>query len=289
MYTLENDHLRVTIVAKGAELQSLVSKTTGLEYMWSGDPAVWAKHSPVLFPIVGTLKENTYFYQGQSYQLSRHGFAREMDFRVTYQTGQELVLTLGSNAATFKVYPFAFRLQLRYTLTNDRLRLEYTVTNPGDEELLFQVGGHPAFKVPLQQGEAYEDYQLEFNVTEDAGRWMISSEGLIENHSVRVLDKTSTLPLRRELFYKDAIVLKELKSTAITLSSVKHAHGLHFGFAGFPFFGIWAGKDADFVCLEPWCGIADPVSANQQLTDKEGINRLAPQQEFSRSWEVQPF
>ena len=285
-YTIQNDYLSVEVQAKGAELMSLYNKKEQLEYMWSGDPAFWGKHSPVLFPIVGELKNNTYYYKEKAYQLGRHGFARDMEFTVVEQTTSSVGFSLLSNADTLQKFPFEFGFDIEYLLQQDWLTVTYKVKNTGNDDMYFSVGGHPAFKVPLVEGTDYNDYYLEFNEPELAGRWPISAEGLIETDAEPFLLNTNKLPLRKELFYRDAIVFKNLRSDTVRLRSSKHDKGIEFNFPGFPYLGVWAAKDADFVCIEPWCGIADPVNSSQQLTEKEGINRLAPQGIFERSWGV---
>ena len=288
MITIENEKLRAVISPKGAELQSLVNKETGIEYMWSGDAAYWSKHSPVLFPIVGALKEDTYFYKDNTYHLPRHGFARERTFLKDQVSISEAVFTLTQDAETLAVYPFAFLLTLRYTLRANALTCTYEVSNTGYDELLFSVGAHPAFAVPMVKETDYQDYYLQFNKTEPLNRWKLDG-GLIADHAEPLHTENNRLPLTHELFYEDAIVLKNMQSNSITIGCAKHYHGIHFNFDNFPFFGIWASKDANFVCLEPWCGIADSVQHNQQLADKEGIIRLAANTSWQRNWKAECF
>ena len=286
MYTIENDKIKIGVNTVGAELNSIINKSNGLEYLWSGDPAFWAKRSPVLFPIVGTLKDNTYFYNDKPYQLGRHGFAREMNFVVTEQDLTSLTLTMHDNENTFKVFPFHFNFSITYTARENSLFVTYSIINKGEETMYFSVGGHPAFKLPLSAGLKYEDYYLLFNKVETAGRWPISKDGLIESASSPLLNNENKLPLAKELFYKDAIVFKHLQSNEVQLKSDKDTAALSFSFTGFPFLGIWAAKNADFVCIEPWCGIADSVDAKQDLTAKEGIIGLAAGDVFERTWSV---
>jgi len=289
MFTIEDPQLRISIHPKGAELQSIFHKGHNTEYMWNGDPAFWAKHSPLLFPIVGTLKDNTYFYNGKAYRLSRHGFARDREFAVETQSADAITFVLHSDEATLKVFPFAFELRVSYRIRGGTLTTTYAVTNPDSGPLYFSVGGHPAFRVPLTPGTAYTDYYLEFGQTEQAPRWPISKDGLIELEPIPLLNGARKLPLTKELFAKDALVFKELHSSSVTLRSERTERGLTMQFPGFPFLGIWAAPGADFVCIEPWCGIADPVDSNQQWTEKEGINRLDGGENFERSWTLNVF
>ena len=288
MILLENETVKVSIASKGAELQTIKSKRTGLDYLWKGDPAFWGKFSPVLFPIIGGLKNNTYSIGEESYQLPRHGFARDMEFGAEQISAHEALFTLTENSETLKVYPFEFKLALRYKLSGDSVSCTYEVTNPGEKELLFSAGGHPAFAVPLTAGTSYEDYYLEFSADESVVYHEIENNLISDQTAILQLDERK-LNLQHSLFYHDALVFKDLKSNTISLKNTRNPHGLHFRFIAFPFFGIWAAKDADFVCLEPWCGIADGIHHNQQLSDKEGIVTLSPGQDWKRIWEVEVF
>ncbi|HEU4555619.1 MAG TPA: aldose 1-epimerase family protein [Chitinophaga sp.] len=289
MLQLSNEKINVTIAEKGAELQTLTRKDMPLEYLWNGDARFWGKKSPVLFPIVGGLQNNSYRYNDETYTLSRHGFARGHVFTVVEQSADSAILRLTDSAETLKVYPFHFQFEIAYALQDAGISVTYRVKNTGSEKMYFSVGGHPAFRLPLADGTAYEDYYLYFNKQEHAGKWPLTSGGLIERTTEPLLENTHVLPLKRSLFYQDALVLKHLASDTVTLKSDKTPHGLTFHFSGFPYLGIWAAKDADFVCIEPWCGIADHVDASGRLEEKEGIVALAPGAEFERSWRVELF
>lgn len=289
MKTIQTNKLKVVIDEKGAELKSVQHLGHQLEYMWSGDPAFWGKTSPVLFPIVGTLKKNTFFYNRKPYQLSRHGFARDNVFSITAQNEQSITFTLVSNDTTLASYPFHFQFSIVYTVHEASLQVAYIVSNTGNNDLYFSVGGHPAFKVPLVEGTAYEDYELVFEEEETADRWPISKEGLIEKEPVAFLQQTNILPLSKALFMKDAIVLKHLQSRSVQLVSNKTQHGLRFSIAGFPYLGLWAAPGADFLCIEPWYGIADSVDADQNIETKEGIISLKAGSTFATKWQADFF
>lgn len=288
MIFIENEHLKVSFAAKGAELQSILGTDSLTEYMWSGDTNYWGKFSPVLFPIVGALKNNSYQFEGKTYQLSRHGFARDMEFEYHHINEQEILFTLTHSEETLKIYPFQFRLSLRYKLSHASLSCTYEVTNPAEKDLLFSIGGHPAFAVPLNNEGTYTNYYLQFNKDLELTYHHIVNNLISDEKSVLKLDD-GKLTLQHKLFYEDALVFKKLKSDRISILNTKNYNGLEFIFKDFPYFGIWAAKDADFVCLEPWCGIADGVNHNQQLKDKEGIVTLAPKQDWQRTWQVTFF
>ena len=288
MHSISNDIISIEVSNRGAELQSLYHKQHQIQYMWSADPLFWAKKSPVLFPIVGGLKENTYRYNGKDYKLNRHGFAREHDFVLSEQSNTSLTFSLRSNDETQLVYPFSFMFSVKYTLDENKVHVSFIVENMGDQPMLFSVGAHPAFSVPLIEGTTYSDYHLKFDEAENAEIWTLSKEGLIEK-PVPFLHGQSTLQLKKELFYKDALVFKNLQSTSISIVSDKTPHGVKVDFDGFPYMGIWAAKDADFVCIEPWCGIADNVNASGNLNDKEGIQSLSAGDKFARTYTVEVF
>jgi galactose mutarotase-like enzyme len=288
MIHLQNEFLSATIDPKGAELQTLCRKDNGLDYLWSGDPAYWGKHAPILFPIVGTLRGNTYIFDGMTYTLPRHGFARDKTFDVLPIDEQEAEFTLKDDSQTREVYPFAFLFRVRYRLAGPLLEVEYSVSNPGGVPLYFAIGGHPAFAVPLEKGNRYEDYYLEFNRPETAARNVLK-DGLLQRESAPFLSGEQKIPLTHELFANDAVVLHGLQSDTITLKSDRSPHGLCFSIRGWPDLGIWAAPGAPFVCIEPWQGHADYADHDRQLVHKEGMVELAPAGEWKRSWKVELF
>lgn len=288
-YTIKNKFISAGIHAKGAELFRVNHHQHNLEYMWSGDPAFWGKTSPVLFPIVGALKENIYIYKDRRYTLSRHGFARDMVFTVGDKHDDKISFLLTNTENTLSDFPFPFELRIMYTLHDAALHVTYEVTNIGEDVLYFSLGAHPAFKVPLVDGTRYEDHYLEFSHIENAPRWPINNEGLINTVPEPLLQNTNKLSLSKNLFENDALVLKNIQSRRVSLKSTTHEHGIDFFFEGFPFLGIWAAKHADFVCIEPWCGVADSVDHQQQLTMKEGIENILPGEVWMRTWRVKFF
>lgn len=285
--TIENDSLQVQIKSEGGELTHIFNKKTKLEYLWQAGSA-WPKQAPVLFPIVGQLKANSYQFKNKSYTLERHGFARTMVFQETEKSKDRVVFRLQDDAQTRVRFPFSFCLDIVYNLNADKLEIEYRVINTGAEKMYFSIGAHPAFKVPLTPEEIYEDYYLRFNKKEHAVKYLLN-KGLISDQTEAVLEHIDILPLSKTLFYNDALVFKNLRSDRIQILNKRNNHGLTFEFSGFPYFGIWAAKDADFVCLEPWHGIADSVHHSQILEAKEGIIALPPEEIFSCSYSIITF
>jgi galactose mutarotase-like enzyme len=289
MILLENKYLSITVNPKGAELNNIYNKDTRLEYLWSGNPVFWGKKSPVLFPIVGGLKNNTYTYNGAEFQMNRHGFAREMEFSQNGHKKDSISFTLNASEDTLKQYPFIFRFNITYTLKKNVLSCTYQIINVDIKPMFFSVGAHPAFKVPLVEGTSFNDYYLLFNSAESAGQWPLSKDGLIQEEPIPFFHNNNRINLTKNLFYGDALVFKELESNSISLLSDKTKHGFKFGFNKFPYMGLWSAKDADFICIEPWCGIADSVDVSGDIRKKEGMRILFPGEQMNRTWSVEVF
>ncbi|MEO6906065.1 MAG: aldose 1-epimerase family protein [Ginsengibacter sp.] len=286
MIQIKNDHLVITINEKGAELQSV--KLNNLEYLWQADRVYWGKHAPVLFPIVGELKDGKYIFDNKEYHLSRHGFARDKMFEAKQTGDSSAIFTLQSNEETLAVYPFQFIFRIQYEIKQNALYCTYIVQNVNEEDMYFSVGGHPAIRVPLNDSLSYTEYTLAFEKDSTLKRFLLIN-GLTNGTSETIILVDKKLHLRSSLFYNDAIVLKHINSNQVTLYSDKDPHGVKFMFEGFPYFGIWSAKDAPFICLEPWCGIADNIQHDYQLKNKEGINQLAAGATWKRTWGIELF
>ncbi len=283
MPLLENEILKIEIKAAGAELCSIFHKAKKIEYMWQAGRE-WPKHAPVLFPIVGQLRDNKYHFKGKEYSLPRHGFARERNFAVVKQDDYSVTFRLKEDAATLKSYPFHFNFDIQYLLRKRELFITYNVLNTGNEVMYFSVGAHPAFRVPNDVRDPYDDYYLEFDSDEDSLIWPLK-EGLIDQAPVRFLNSRK-MPLSKALFEKDALVFKNIRSENIHLGSNRQGHVLSVRVSQCPFLGIWAAKGADFLCIEPWQGIADSVDATGNICEKEGIHPLPVSQNFRYEWGI---
>lgn len=286
---LENAFIKVEISTQGAELQSIFNKQSQLEYLWQGDPAVWPRKAPVLFPIVGKVKDNRYTYTGKEYSLPQHGFARDQEFKLVSSTSSAVVYRLQQSEASLKNFPFEFQLDIVYTINQSTVTVEYKIQNPSAAaDLYFSIGAHPGFRCPLKDNETFEDYYLEFEKTEKLSRVLLDG-GLRGDAREEVTLTENKLPLSVDLFGpKDAIVVSGLNSECISLKSTKSAHGLHFNYKNYPWFGIWS-KPGPFICLEPWMGVADDIHSTQQLTEKESIQLLKPKTNTSFSYSIELF
>lgn len=287
-WVIENDVLRASFSELGGELQSLVAKETGIEYLWQGNAEFWGRRSPVLFPFVGRLKDDQYSYQGKTYHMGQHGFARDQRFVAKQESQTCLSFVLKSNAETLKIYPFEFELILTYELKDSRLKCGYGVRNIGESEMFFSIGGHPAFNVPIDGEGRFDDYFLQFSPRKS--RLSLPLAGAYVDNENKTLGQTNTdILLTRELFKNDALIYETVGPNSYSIKSEKTSHSVTVSYDDMPFVGIWSPypKEAPFVCIEPWCGIADTVQSTGDLVEKLGINQLDVGEQFHQVYQIE--
>lgn len=285
LFTITSEDLIVQVKENGMELSSIKSRKTGQEYLWQGDPEIWAGQAPILFPIIGALKDGKTQIDGQEYSLPKHGFIRNSNLgKLIKQEADFLVFRVESNEETLAVYPFDFIFELTYSLTDNYLEVSHHVINKGSKDLYYSVGGHPAFACPILPDESLEDYKIEFPIEETDSTWMINPEGLIGGQGDLVLNNSKEIPLSNTLFDKDALIFKNLKSKSVFLSHKTNGPIVRLDFDQFDYLGIWAKPGAPFVCLEPWLGIADSENTNGNFAEKEGIRVLPPEKSEIKSY-----
>ena len=280
--TIENDYLRAQIADDGAQLHSLIGKADDYEYLWQGDPAVWYGQAPVLFPIIGRLLDDRYRYNGKTYTMQKHGFARKRTFECVSCARNEALFVLKSDESTLEMYPFRFEFYVRYELLGNTLRATHTVVNRDDKDMFFSLGGHPGFNC------AIGDY-LEFDEPETLDTRTIDAESILIPERTPVLRGEKRIVLTEHLFDHDALILSGMRSRSVTLRSDSHAHAVRFTFGDVPFLGIWAKPGAPYVCLEPWCGINDDRERKADISQKEGIVRLPAGDLFDLVYTAQIF
>jgi len=278
---IQNQHLTAKIFSKGAELFSLQDNHSSREYMWEGNPDFWGKHAPVLFPIVGTLKGNQYQHKNKSYSLSRHGFARDLDFEVIETKANAVVFSLKANEKTKSNYPFDFELQICYTLVEKSLNIDYKISNKTAERMPFSIGGHPAFALP----ESFPSYSLEFEKIEELNSFVLEND-LLSSTTINIPLSDKTLPLSYSLFEKDALIFKKLNSKKITILE-ENKPILSFYYEDFTNFGIWTKMNAPFICLEPWLGYSDLTSSDGNIENKEAIQFVEANGTFNCSYSIE--
>jgi galactose mutarotase-like enzyme len=278
--TIKNGNLSAEIKHFGAELISLKTNQNK-EYIWKGNPEFWGKHSPILFPIVGTLKDNSFYYNGMEYHLSRHGFARDMEFELIDVTQNSATFSIQSSEETLKVYPFEFELQLIYTLEENNLSIAYKVINKGKSTMPFSIGAHPAFALPNH----FENYAIAFEKEESLEYYLLEND-LISNQTKKLEVQNKQIPLTYELFKNDALIFKTLQSKSLTILENENPI-LTVHFEGFPSLGIWTKINAPFLCIEPWFGYSDTNENSGNLLEKEGIQILESNTTFHSKFSIE--
>lgn len=280
--TISNSKLSIAINHKGAELVSLKAIDAKREYIWEGNNKYWGKHSPILFPIVGTLKRNLYLYNNNKYELPRHGFARDMIFDLINQSDTELIFSLKSNKATKANYPFDFELQVLYSVKGSELFISYKVFNSDSETMYYSIGGHPALALPNN----FENYSLQFEPNENLISYQLEND-LLSDNTNKINLNNNRLLLSYSFFENDALIFKELNSRQIQILEDNRPF-LNFKFKSFPNFGIWTKQNAPFICLEPWAGYSDVLNATGNIAEKQGIQMLERQtsKEYNFSIEI---
>jgi galactose mutarotase-like enzyme len=279
VHSISNSDISVSVNTLGAELISL--KKDGVELMWQSDKNVWARYAPVLFPVVGRLKDDQFSHEGAVFKMSQHGFARDKEFVVIEESKNALEFELTANEGSLNIYPFHFSLRMRYELDGSRVIIKYEIFNPENRPLLFSVGAHPGFNCKRVEGESLNDYYIEISGKEHLKAEKLNN-GLQSGESYDVKTPGGKLKLSTALFDNDALVFKDTQIENVTLASEKSPVKLTLDCKGWPYFGIWTKKGSDaFVCLEPWYGIADSVNSKGELSQKEGIITLAPGMNYS--------
>ncbi|HAA9691978.1 TPA_asm: aldose 1-epimerase family protein [Listeria monocytogenes] len=287
MIKLENEVSLVEMKTAGAELTRIFHKDTGLEYLWNADSKFWGRHSPVLFPTVGRLVEDTYLVDGKPYHLGQHGFARDRDFQVVEQTEKSVRFELDADEDSLAVYPYKFKLSIIYTIEKNTVAVSYEVENTDNKRIYFSIGAHPAFNLPLTDGTTFEDYYLDFGTEENLETLCL--EGPYRSGEIKkVVDEAARyLPLNYDLFKNDALIFEALKQKEMTIKSDKTPHFVKVSFPEFPFVGVWTAKaGTPFLCIEPWYGIADGAGESVELRDKAGIEHLEPEAVFASEYEI---
>ena len=284
MTILENDYLKVSIDAKGAQLSSFYNKITNTEQLWQADANIWPWHAPNLFPIVGGLINDELLVDGKSYPMKRHGFARNSEFVLLKSDDQQAVFSLPNSEKTLAIYPYRYDFEILYMLIDNALRITYKVINLDKKSIYFSVGAHPAFKVPFNSGEKYEDYYLEFETEKKLTTHLLDDKGMFSGETKPVPLDGDKLWLTRDLFDNDALVFKNLQTRQVTLKSKNHEQSVSVEFPHFNYLGIWAKPGADFVCIEPWLGCADTQGEPKDISKKEDIQKLQPGHVFEAAF-----
>lgn len=280
---IENKFLRVAVKTHGAELCSLKSLKTNKEYIWQADEKYWNKHAPILFPIIGFLKDDEYEYNNKIYNLNKHGFARDSGFKLINKKKEKLVYLLEYNEDTLKKYPFKFQLYVNYILENSKLKIVYEVVNKDNKEIYFSIGGHPAFNCNMENKRQY----IQFEKDENLKTYLLNLEtGLLEHDKKTILNNKNILPLEYDLFNQDTLVFENINSDSLYIMDRDEEENLKITIEKFPYVTLWSPK-APFICIEPWYGIPDFIDSKNKIEDKIGINKLEVEKIFKCNYDLE--
>lgn len=283
-YSIKNENLELVVSSHGAEMQSLISKE-GISYARDIDQ-YWNRHAPLLFPIVGKLRDLKTYIGGKEYHMNQHGFLRDQDFEVYEQKEDEITFIHRYNGKTLEMYPFKYCVYVTYKITNKTVDTIFKVVNDDTKEMLFNYGGHPGFRCPLYDNEKFEDYRIVFEQEENFDAPTV----VLENGT---LNYDNTIPYRNikelNLDYKyfeiDAICIPDIKSKSVKLVN-KNNKGIKFDFNDFPMLAIWTKPNAPFVCLEPWIGHADMYNSDYDFTKKRYLIHLDSHHTFQATYSI---
>lgn len=286
-YQISNSFLDITIDSLGAEILSIKDQNTKTEYLWQADKNIWARHAPILFPIVGKLKDDQYNYDGKTYHMTQHGFARDREFEVVNQDKNKISLALKSDEKTLEMFPFKFELVVQYTLLNNMVEVNFVVKNLDDKTMIFGIGGHPGFNLAIDQDTKKHNYFFRFEPAKSRVRIpLVGSNIDVKNRTLAATD--ASIEISDNLFENDALIFELNSKTKISLRNDQNDYHINMILDQTPFVGLWSPypKIANFVCIEPWWGIADDVNSNGKIEDKIGMNKLASGQTFTSGYQM---
>ena len=286
-HTLSNQKLRVSILNKGAEISEITSIENNKNYLWDGNPEIWGSYAPVLFPIIGSLKNNTCEINNRQYNIPKHGIIRHnKNLKVIEKQKTKLTLELCYSEETLLIYPFKFKFVIMFELNENTLLVSHIVENLDSADIFFHLGGHPAFKCPFNSNERYEDYWVEFDHIENSSVTTLTQDGLISDQTIHMLNNTTQLHLDGKMFNQDALIFKNLKSRRVTLKCSNHNESIIVDYKDFPVLALWAKPKAPFICIEPWIGCADHKHTNGIFKSKDNLIKLPKNEIFKASYSI---
>lgn len=275
LFQISNEKITLQVDSLGAEMKSLKSVPDNREYMWSGDPAYWGRVSPVLFPIVGKVRDGVFRVDGREYPMSQHGFARDMEFQLKSQVASEIWFSLSSDEETLKRYPYPFLLELGYELSDRTVVVKWRVVNQAKDPIWFSIGGHPGFLCPIDPGTDQTQYKLIFD-TKDKVESSCIDGGLLGKEKKTYKLRDGVLPITADLFDGDALVIEGDQAHSVALARPNGTPYLTVTFDA-PLFGVWSPpkKKAPFICIEPWYGRCDSVDFAGDFKEREWGQQLS--------------
>ena len=278
LYTIKNNYLEVQISDNGAEIKSI--KYLGNDYLHNSDPKYWGRSAPLLWPNIGTIKNGTATIDGVSYPMIKHGFLSDRLCTIETHSTDKIIFKVSSNENTLKLYPYNFQILITYELLEQTIHSNLEFRNNSKTQMPFNLGLHPAFKVPLNENESFEDYKIIFDVPGTYEMPTVNlSDGTIDyDNRCRTFTNLKELPLNYSDYDFDALVFENIKSHQVTLTNKDETHGVVFNFEDFPMLGIWTPNHikSPFICLEPWIGCADAPTTNGDFKTKRDLIYVEP-------------
>lgn len=286
-YRVDNGEISIKVNSFGAELKSLQDCNSKLEYMWNADPKFWKRTSPILFPIVGSLKNNEYTYESVTYPMSQHGFARDMEFELTEKSEKKISFVLNSNEETIHKYPFNFCLQVTYILQGRQVVVQWKIVNTSEKKMYFSIGAHPAFMCPIHTGTKQSEYTIKMDAADKVISTKLGAEGLVTTQKRTYFLENGCLPITEELFDEDALVIEHHQAQKVALLDQDQNPYVTVSFDA-PIFGIWSPpkKKAPFICIEPWYGRCDGETFKGELKKREWGNSLEAGEIFETKYTI---
>lgn len=287
--TLKSDKLTVKVNSVGAELWE-ITDSDGKSRLWDGNPAVWKSRSPMLFPVIGMVKNGKAQINGKSYDMPKHGLVRAAEFAVEEQTENSVTLLFVSSESTKTHYPYDFELRITYTVEEAVVKVNWEVKNGNDVDMPFQIGGHPAFATNITSDESFEDYAFIFDGEEELVSLRIDKNGEVRSDCTDFGVKR-VLPLKYSYFDDDALIFKGLRSESITLVSRVSSKGVRVNIAGIPYLGLWTmkGANAPYICIEPWFGVNSKQTDSELFLAKEGLEIVPPHTAWNGGYSFEIF
>lgn len=277
---VENEHIKIGVKDAGAELTSFISKDSGIEYLWQGNPDVWYGQSPVLFPIIGNVLEGKYFLDGNEYLMPKHGLFRKRDAVLVEQSENKLVFMEKEDEETLAIFPYNFEVYVIFELIEKTLKVTHKIVNKTDKTMYFSIGGHPGFNCKIG------DY-LEFDENENLDTVEIDTDCLRTNKMIPVLRDEKKIVITEDIFNNDALIFTGMKSKNITLASDDHNRKVIFDYSNCSYLGIWAKPGAPYVCIEPWWGVNDSHERKEDFSQKDAIISLESGNTYECYWSAE--
>ena len=280
VHYIENDYIKIGVKTAGAELTSFVSKDSNIEYLWQGNPDVWYGQSPVLFPIIGRVLDDKYYYNEKEYTMPKHGLFRKREAVLVETTANTMTFMEKADEETLAIFPFDFEVYVIFELIEKTLKVTHKIINKSDKTMYFSIGGHPGFNCEIG------DYLL-FDKNETLDTIEIDTECLRTGKTIPVLENDNKVVITKDIFNNDALIFSGMNSEKITLASDNHSRKVIFDYSDCSYLGIWAKPGAPYVCIEPWWGVNDSHERKNDISKKDAIISLESGNTYNCYWSAE--